>query len=68
MRGADKFSCVDFEARVWRDHPLRANRVVVIEPLVSLEREFAALVDQYLAPGTVVEACRASLRIARHGI
>ena len=48
MRGGDDrtgelFSYVDLEARVRRDHPLRAIRVVVNEALVSLEREFAAL-------------------------
>lgn len=48
MRGSDDrsgelFSYVDLEARVRRDHPLRAIRVVVNEALVALEREFAAL-------------------------
>jgi transposase len=48
MRGADDrtgalFSYVDLEARVRRDHPLRAVRVLVNEALSALEREFAAL-------------------------
>ncbi|WP_416193087.1 IS5 family transposase [Nitrobacter sp. TKz-YC01] len=48
MRGGDNltgelFSYVDLEARVRRDHPLRAIRVIVNEALVALERELAAL-------------------------
>jgi transposase len=48
VRGGDNltgelFSYVDLEARVRRDHPLRAIRVIVNEALVALEREFAAL-------------------------
>src|SRR3954469_16058525 len=48
MRGADDrtgalFSYVDLEARIRRDHPLRAVRVLVNEALSALEREFAAL-------------------------
>jgi transposase len=48
MRGADDwtgelFSYVDLEARVRRDHPLRAIRLLVNEALAGLEREFAAL-------------------------
>jgi transposase len=48
MRGGDErtgelFSYVDLEARVRRDHPLRAIRGLVNEALVALEREFAAL-------------------------
>jgi transposase len=48
VRGGDKrtgelFSYVDLEARVRRDHPLRAIRVIVNEALSALEREFAAL-------------------------
>jgi transposase len=37
------FSYVDLEARVRRDHPLRAIRTIVNEALSALEREFAAL-------------------------
>nr|WP_249782761.1 MULTISPECIES: IS5 family transposase [Bradyrhizobium] len=37
------FSYVDLEARVRRDHPLRAIRTMVNEALSTLEREFAAL-------------------------
>lgn len=48
MRGGDDrtgelFSYVDLEARVRRDHPLRAIRMIVNEALSALEREFAAL-------------------------
>ena len=48
MRGGDDrtgelFSYVDLEARVRRDHPLRAIRAIVNEALSALEREFAAL-------------------------
>lgn len=48
MRGEDErsgalFSYVDLEARVQRDHPLRAIRGIVNEPLSALERDFAAL-------------------------
>lgn len=48
MRGDDNrtgelFSYVDLEARVRRDHPLRAIRMIVNEALGALEREFAAL-------------------------
>jgi transposase len=48
MRGGDDrsgelFSYVDLEARVRRDHPLRAIRVVVNEALAALERDFAAV-------------------------
>ncbi|ESZ53503.1 MULTISPECIES: IS5 family transposase [Mesorhizobium] len=48
MRGGDNrtgelFSYVDLEARVRRDHPLRAIRRIVNEALAALERDFAAL-------------------------
>ncbi len=48
MRGGDNrtgelFSYVDLEARVRRDHPLRAIRTIVNEALSALECEFAAL-------------------------
>jgi transposase len=48
VRGSDDrigelFSYVDLEARVRRDHPLRAIRAVVNEALSAMEREFAAL-------------------------
>ena len=48
MRGGDErsgelFSYVDLEARVRRDHPLRAIREIVNEALVALELEFAGL-------------------------
>jgi len=48
MRGEDErtselFSYVDLEARVRRDHPLRAIRTIVHEALVALELEFVGL-------------------------
>jgi len=48
VRGGDNrtgelFSYVDLEARVRRNHPLRAIREIVNEALATLEREFAAL-------------------------
>jgi transposase len=48
VRGGDNrtgklFSYVDLEARVRRDHPLRAIRSIVNEALLALEREFAGL-------------------------
>ncbi len=48
MRGGDNrtgelFSYVDLEARVRRDHPLRAIPTIVNEALSALEREFAGL-------------------------
>ena len=48
MRGGDNrtgelFSYVDLEARVRRDHPLRAIWTILNEALTALEREFAAL-------------------------
>jgi transposase len=48
VRGGDNrtgelFSYVDLEARVRRDHPVRAIRTIVNEALSALEREFAGL-------------------------
>lgn len=48
MRGSDErtgslFSYVDLEARVRKDHPLRAIRVLVNDTLAAMEREFEAL-------------------------
>ena len=48
LRGTDErtgalFSYVDLDARVRKDHPLRAIRVVVNEALVTMERELASL-------------------------
>ncbi len=53
MRGGDNltgklFSYVDLEARVRRDHPLRAIRTIVNEALAALEREFAGAVQTRL--------------------
>lgn len=48
MRGLDErsgslFSFVDLEARVRKDHPLRAIRLLVNDALASLESDFTAL-------------------------
>ena len=48
MRGTDErsgelFSYVDLEARVRRDHPLRAIRLIANEALGALTKDFAAL-------------------------
>jgi hypothetical protein len=42
-RSGELFSYVDLEARVRRDHPVRAIRTIVNEALSALEREFAGL-------------------------
>jgi hypothetical protein len=42
-RTGELFSYVDPEARVRRNHPLRAIRTIVNEALSALEREFAGL-------------------------
>jgi len=42
-RTGELFRYVDLEARVRRNHPLRAIRTIVNEALSALEREFAAL-------------------------
>jgi hypothetical protein len=56
MRGEDersgsRFSYVDLEARVGKDHPLRTIRGVVNEALASLSSEFSALYARLLIPG-----------------
>src|SRR4051794_16369720 len=61
MRGDDNrtselFSYVDLEARVRRDHPLRAIRTIVNEALSALEREFAALCADWAAVDPAGEA------------
>ena len=55
MWGGDKrtgelFSYVDLEARVRRDHPLRAIRTIVNGALIALEREFAGLYSPIRRP------------------
>ena len=42
-RTGELFSYVDREARVRRDHPVRAIRTIANEALSALEREFAGL-------------------------
>jgi transposase len=60
VRGGDNrtgelFSYVDLEARVRRDHPLRAIRTIVNEALSALEREFAALYSPIGRPSIAPE-------------
>ena len=60
MRGSDDrtgelFSYVDLEARVRRDHPLRAMRVIVNEALAALEQEFAGLYARIGRPSIAPE-------------
>jgi len=60
MRGNDNrtgelFSYVDLEARVRRDHPLRAIRTVVNQALAALERELAALYSPIGRPSIAPE-------------
>ena len=60
MRGLDQrtgelFSYVDLEARVRRDHPLRAIRTIVNEALSALEPEFAPLYARIGRPSTPPE-------------
>ena len=55
MRGGDNrtgelFSYVDLEARVRRDHPVRAIRTIVNEALSALGREFVGLYSQIGRP------------------
>jgi transposase len=54
-RSGELFSYVDLEARVRRDHPLRAIRLIVNEALVALEREFAALYSPMGRPSIAPE-------------
>ncbi len=60
MRGGDVrtgelFSYVDLEARVRKDHPLRAIRQIVNEALVLLEQDFAALYSSIGRPSIAPE-------------
>jgi transposase len=60
VRGGDNrtgelLSYVDLEARVRRDHPLRAIQVIVNEALSALEREFTALYSPIGRPSTPPE-------------
>jgi transposase len=60
MRGEDErsgslFSYVDLEARVGRDHPLRAIRAIVNEALAALAGEFSALYSPMGRPSIAPE-------------
>lgn len=80
MRGGDDrtdelFSYVDLEARVRRDHPLRAIPTVVNDGLSALEREFAALSIRRLGDRLSrqksccgLSCCGSFIRSARSGI
>jgi transposase len=54
-RSGKLFSYVDLEARVRRDHPLRAIRTIVNEALSALEREFAGLYSPIGRPSIAPE-------------
>jgi transposase len=54
-RAGELFSYVDLEARVRRDHPLRAIRTIVNEALSALEREFAGLYSAIGRPSIAPE-------------
>jgi transposase len=49
-RIGELFSYVDLEARVRRDHPLRAIRAIVNEGQVALEQDFSALYSPIWRP------------------
>jgi transposase len=74
MRGSDEqsgslFSYVDLEARVRRDHPLRAIREVANAALNDLSRAFAALYRDFGRPSIAPEKLlRAMLLQAFYGI
>ncbi len=60
MRGGDErsgslFSYVDLEARVGKDHPLRAIRSIVDEALLTMERAFAPLYSRIGRPSIAPE-------------
>ena len=74
MRGLDErsgslFSYVDLEARVRRDHPLRAIREITNEALVSLTADFDGLYSPLGRPSVPPEQLlRAMLLQAFYGI
>lgn len=74
MRGSDErtgelFSYVDLEARVRRNHPLRAIREIVNEALVALAEDFTALYSPIGRPSIPPEKLlRAMLLQAFHSI
>jgi transposase len=74
MRGGDErsgslFSYVDLEARVRKDHPLRAIRAVANAALSDLSGEFTALYTNFGRPSTAPEKLlRAMLLQAFYGI
>jgi transposase len=60
MRGSDErtgslFSYVDVEARIPKEHPLRAIRTVVETALIAMEREFATLYSRVGRPSIAPE-------------
>ena len=71
MRGGDDrtgelFSYVDLEARVRRDHPLRAIRTMVNEALAALEREFAVLYSTIGRPSIPPEKLLRAIGLGCH--
>jgi hypothetical protein len=73
VRGGDNrtgelFSYVDLEARVRRDHPLRAIRTIVNEALSALERELRSMnVTPHVAQNTSGRSSAIDGRTTRHG-
>jgi transposase len=74
MRGNDErsgllFSYVDLEARVRKDHPLRAIRTIVNAALGNLSRDFDRLYTDFGRPGIAPERLlRAMLLQAFYGV
>src|ERR1700741_1040966 len=74
MRGNDErsgslFSYVDLEARVRKDHPLRAIREIVNAALVDLSKDFAKLYRDFGRPSIAPEKLlRAMLLQAFYGV
>jgi transposase len=54
-RAGELFSYVDLEARIRRDHPLRAIRTIVSDTLSALEQELAALYSPIGRPSIAPE-------------
>jgi len=74
MRGSDErsgslFSYVDLEARVRKDHPLRAIREIANVALADLSKEFSKLYTDFGRPGIAPERLlRAMLLQAFYGV
>lgn len=74
MRGSDEesgslFSYVDLEARVRKDHPLRAIREIANAALSDLSKDFDKLYTDFGRPGVAPEKLlRAMLLQAFYGV